>query len=1098
MGDQSQVHASSAFTPADFFVLRTPLLPFDELLAWSDGLTARVAVEGEAARETRERTWRSDIDLLRARLRVIVERPEIVHALFVASPSLVSALDHWKRDPDSKKGLKVERALVRYFARMCGRATPFGLFSGCSVGEISTDGSTATPTLRLQRRETYQTFSRLDFDYLFSLTTALRRDTSVAMELSYWPNTSVHVVADVCHYIESRLSNTRRTHHLVKVHRDEYVDAVLVRSREGATVPELIDAVLAVGQADDVSPEEARDYVKELIDSELLVSSLSPLVTGPQPLDDLITQFERLSSAREPAHALKRVRDGLADLDRQRLGVAPAAYDDIARVLEQLPAKVETAHLYQVDMMKPAEALVLTKGAIDELIVGVDVVRRLGEAMEPGDLQKFREAFSVRYERARVPLLEALDEEIGVGFGAAAAESSPLIRGLRLDGGKLANGRGGAEVQPFLLEKLTDCIRQGKSELLLNASDLPSNRTGAPSLPDAIVVNGTLIASSFADVQKGNFEIRWRGAVGPNGAQLFGRFCHADADLERRVRHFLKEEEAFDPQAIYAEIVYLPEGRVGNVLCRPVLRDYEIVHLGRSGAVRDRQIPTSDLVVALEGNQIVLYSRRLQRRVIPRLTNAHNFKQPQLAPVYRFLCALQHQHGISGQDFWWGGLDALSYLPRVRVGRLVLSAARWRLAADEISRLRTARGHERFAAVQDLARRLGLPRWILMEEGDNHLPVDLHNALSVDAFVQALNPGAPKTVREMYPTPDELCATGPEGRYCHELNVPLIRRAPRPSSTNTMRTVESHPIPRAGRRHGPGSDWLYVKVYCGASLRDDVLTTSMPDLVERASHCGAARWFFVQYADPHEHVRIRFNGPSGRLMRDVMPLITETLNPLLAAGKVWKIQFDTYEREVERYGGLEGLSAAEDIFFADSEAVLTILRELNGDEGLDLRWRIALLGTDLLLSDCGFDAAGKRLVMKGLCESYYAEFDVRSPARKELGDRFRIERRRIQSLFQPANDQEPAMAIAREAFARRSVRVTIAVEKLNTLARNGHLAGDLSTLACSYVHMHVNRMIRSATRKHELMLYDFLSRVYDGEAARDAKGLATPREFLLK
>ncbi len=31
-------------------------------------------------------------------------------------------------------------ALVRYFLRMAGRATPFGLFAGCTVGTI--DGET--------------------------------------------------------------------------------------------------------------------------------------------------------------------------------------------------------------------------------------------------------------------------------------------------------------------------------------------------------------------------------------------------------------------------------------------------------------------------------------------------------------------------------------------------------------------------------------------------------------------------------------------------------------------------------------------------------------------------------------------------------------------------------------------------------------------------------------------------------------------------------------------------------------------------------------------------------------------------------------------
>src|SRR6202023_2928156 len=81
----------------------------------------------------------------RARLGAMVERPEVAEALFVASPSLVEALDTWGRDPDGKKGLRAERALVRYFLRMASRATPFGLFSGCSTAPIDSADPAGVP-----------------------------------------------------------------------------------------------------------------------------------------------------------------------------------------------------------------------------------------------------------------------------------------------------------------------------------------------------------------------------------------------------------------------------------------------------------------------------------------------------------------------------------------------------------------------------------------------------------------------------------------------------------------------------------------------------------------------------------------------------------------------------------------------------------------------------------------------------------------------------------------------------------------------------------------------------------------------------------------
>src|SRR6185503_11884667 len=95
--------------PSGFFALRTPLLPFDELRQLGDGLSATAAAAPAlAAALDRDR------QLARARLRAIVERPEVREALFVASPSLDESLAVWREAPESERGAKVERTLVRY------------------------------------------------------------------------------------------------------------------------------------------------------------------------------------------------------------------------------------------------------------------------------------------------------------------------------------------------------------------------------------------------------------------------------------------------------------------------------------------------------------------------------------------------------------------------------------------------------------------------------------------------------------------------------------------------------------------------------------------------------------------------------------------------------------------------------------------------------------------------------------------------------------------------------------------------------------------------------------------------------------------------
>jgi lantibiotic biosynthesis protein len=531
------------------------------------------------------------------------------------------------------------------------------------------------------------------------------------------------------------------------------------------------------------------------------------------------------------------------------------------------------------------------------------------------------------------------------------------------------------------------------------------------------------------------------------------------------------------------------------VLCRPVLREYELVCLGRSGAAAERQLPLSDLSlsVSVDGT-ILLYSRRLNRRIIPRLTNAHGFMNPRLSTFYRFLAYLQHQGAAGIPLFAWGPLEAIDYLPRVRYGRLILAVARWKIAREEVRQLDKSDRFDAFAAMQQLRARRRLPRWVVFVEVDNTLPVDLDNPLCVDALIQVLARAGEGVLTEMYPTPDALCVTGPEGRFCHELLVPFVRERPRPQSEAVAGAVEralaaapDH-VPAAVRSCAPGGEWLYFKVYGGGGALDDALTSAIAPLLEQIGlGAGRGRWFFVRYGDPDQHLRIRFHGAPQWLMAELLPLVHRTLEPLRQRGRIWKVQVDTYEREVEAYGGPGALALAEEIFCADSDAVLEILRALDGDEGADVRWRIALLGIHRLFEDCGIGGAARREAIALSRDAFMSEFRVGPIEKKRIADRFRAERRAIDALFDPEARQHEGIVVARAAFGRRSRRLQEAVAQLDGLAKRGMLRVPLTELVGSYAHLHVNRMMGGSGRAHELVLYDFLSRVYDAQLAKGSE-----------
>jgi lantibiotic biosynthesis protein len=457
--------------------------------------------------------------------------------------------------------------------------------------------------------------------------------------------------------------------------------------------------------------------------------------------------------------------------------------------------------------------------------------------------------------------------------------------------------------------------------------------------------------------------------------------------------------------------------------------------------------------------------------------------------LYQFLGVVQGQEGLRELHWSWGHLSDAPFLPRVTAGRLVLSKARWLIGREALLALGAGRGAEQFRAVQDLRAAHRLPRFIALSELDNELIVDLDNALSVETFVELVKGLEEATLVEMFPSPDELCARGPEGRFVHEMLVPFMRRA----GAETRRAQEQQQqqrLPTATstnvtRTFPPGTDWLYVKLYTGISTADYVLRDMVRPVVEQFNgRAGVHPWFFIRYADPDAHLRLRFHGKAETLHADLLPAISAAAMPLLADGRLWRVQVDTYEREVERYGGAEGIDLAEHLFHADSDAVLSIVEAFSGNEGTAARWLLALRGVDMLLADFDLDVAGRRALLSEMLESYGGKIVSGLDFRRQAGERYRRERREVEMILDPAQDESSVLAAGLSALRRRSARLAPVVAGMASLDLRGGLSLPLDEIIPAFLHMHVNRTLRLGQRRQELMLYDFLARFYESQTAR--------------
>jgi len=91
--------------------------------------------------------------------------------------------------------------------------------------------------------------------------------------------------------------------------------------------------------------------------------------------------------------------------------------------------------------------------------------------------------------------------------------------------------------------------------------------------------------------------------------------------------------------------------------------------------------------------------------------------------------------------------------------------------------------------------------------------------------VRRLAESAQLRLQEALPAPEHAWVGGPGGRFSTELMVPLVRQHEKASSDTSLsapRLVTAHMA--ADRLRPPGSDWLFIKLYCPRVFQDDLLT----------------------------------------------------------------------------------------------------------------------------------------------------------------------------------------------------------------------------------------------------------------------------------
>jgi len=833
-------------------------------------------------------------------LRKVWSDEDFAEAVEHASPVLASQARALcsSSTPAARDVRRAVSSVARYVLRAEQRATPFGLFAGVAPAAIGTRA-------RAKWGSDHVVIGRASAEWLTAVVERLESCPELLERLPVIVNNTATRRGDrlIVPYQAGAQSDRRRAVE-ASVALTEPVRVVLEAAREPICAGALADKVVA--DFPGAGPGKARRLVEELIRNEVLITSLHAPSTETDALDYLVAQLDavKADTVTQVADTIRELRAVQADLcdSGSPSGRGRAA----ARMRALVPGL--RRHPLALDLRLDAD-VELPQAVAREVEQAAAVLARVsalpyGTAAWKDYQRRFYERYGIG---TMVPLTEVVADS-GTGF----PDGYP--------GGPADGGRSRLSARDDTLVRLAQtAVLNGRHEVVLTdeliaAMDLgPEN----PRVPPHLEVGVRVHAASTEELQRGRFRLEVASVSRGIGVTT-GRFL---AVLDAEDRECLSAELADLPTAddgtVPAQLSFPPLLPTSAHVTRAPQVLSTVISVQEHRSTSNDVLTPDDLAVACDGRRMYLAAPKRGQRIEAVGMHALNLKE-HTPPLVRFLTELPRAQCAQVTLFNWGAATAMPFLPRLRYGRTVLAPARWRLEASELP------GRDRPQAQWDTAleewrTRRRMPQRVALAEEDRSLLLDLDRAAHRTLLRQHLDRTRLAVLVEG-PDPDayDWC----EGR-AHEVVVPL--RATRPPAWPLLPTPAPARTLSPAQIQTPGvSSLLLATLYGDRRRQDTVLAQHIPDLLDQL---GSPPWWFIRFRDPDHHLRVRIALPDPGAFAATAYAVGTWANELRTAGLLSDVRFPTSYREMGRWGSGTAWDAAENVFRADSRAVVTQLSQ---------------------------------------------------------------------------------------------------------------------------------------------------------------------------
>lgn len=974
----------------------------------------------------------------------VLSDPAFRDAVWLASPVYHRELE--KKGFDFNLLSEKERfTLYKYYNRMSFRCTPFGAFASCTMA-----GWSAMDKLVLEKKAVLHVLP--SWKWLQARNAVLKESSA---DFMIYSNPSLYRQGNFWRYTVSRAGANGKLDFSMQGIAAEPLNNYLIK-RSARSPLKRSELVTLLKERSGCSADDAVTYVAFLIDEQVLLSEFDGSLLENELMD-------RNGTDPEPAAKF---------WEEQRSVVIPAAPAIAERAAKLRELNMVSGINGGADLFYAGVGRALKTGGIGdwqqhELGQAIGFLAKLVRPFNPPAMQDFITAFKRRFEGRRVPLLEALDPDTGISYDGLHnhAEGNGLLAGLSFPASNksVISHDWDAVRQLFLRIWLQDRKRGEWDKVVLRQEDL--------SFPESAEERDLKLPPSLSVLySRAGDQLVLDNIGGASATALTGRFSVFSGELGAFCRQIALAEKNANPDILFAELHHLSHEHVDNINRRVQIYDHVIALSGYPVAEGAGIVLPADLLLSVQGGELILESVSLGKRLIPRLPTAYNYHHNE-TPVFRLLAHLQFQGLQVNFNFDPEKLfPGLPFYPRVEFRRCIFSLAKWTLSGEDIRFLSDK--PVSLGRLHQFRQERGIPAFVSLGGTDQQLVFDLVNDSEAVFFLDCLR-GAGRTVLHEFLHPGAAVSDGSDSFAAQSIAV-MLNPLPVYSGLSPGYPVRMK-LPQ--RRFMPGSGWLYIRMACTERSADQLLTGVVVPVI-RKNEAIIDQWFFVRYYDPDHHIRLRFKvnaEDTGRLLS----AFHDGFSKEIYSPMVKELRTETYIRELERYGP-EIIGEVEAFFFASSEWVINYL---GMKEHLDAR-ADELLPIILVYRMCGAffqDLKQFETFLTVADAGFRREFDADKTLLVGMDGKYRQLARDLARMLEDGT-------LEGEFSVAGTGRMLQMLQHFRKLCKNWEQARQERLLA-DLVHMHLNRFFSFRQRQQEGLVYFCLRKYASSLVVRKRDGI---------